>query len=420
MTELSAKLRSITEKQEAWGAEHCIKKYGHRSRGTMCCLECGYSWKAEGSELSDDLLGMDCPCCGRHLEKIQDYSTNCTRAEYFQVWQTVSGFQVIRTVFVRKIYRLSRPEDVVTSEIMQHWIDQSGKVVWLSKSVQGLSQFYDQWILSSDMTVKHSTPYSGSESRYWLNPCHVYPTRSILPIIKRNGFSGHLHGLNPVSLFKLLLSDPCAETLFKASQFSLLRQIKKANERWASVKICLRNGYMVKDASIWFDYLDLLAYFGKDLRNAKYVCPEDLKAEHDRLVNKKRRILEAEDLERKRQRVEAYEQKFLELKGHLIGICFIEGGIRIKTLDSVHEYMKEGDMMHHCIYTNEYFLKKDSLCLSASIDEQPVETIELDLDQLKVKQCYGKFNQKTEYHDQILNLVNKNIPIIAQRLQTTI
>ena len=33
--------------------------------------------------------------------------------------------------------------------------------------------------------------------------------------------------------------------------------------------------------------MSLLAYFGKDLRNAHYVCPKNLKVAHDRLLAKK-------------------------------------------------------------------------------------------------------------------------------------
>ena len=31
----------------------------------------------------------------------------------------------------------------------------------------------------------------------------------------------------------------------------------------------------------WFDYLDLLGDEGKDLRNAHYVCPDNLNSAHD-------------------------------------------------------------------------------------------------------------------------------------------
>jgi hypothetical protein len=421
VTELSAKLRPITEKQELWGEDHCIKKWAHRSKNTMYCLECGHSWKADGTDLFDTVLGIDCPECGRHLEKIQNYSTNCSHAEYFQVWQTVSDFQVIRTIFVRKIYRLSSPTCTLTSEVMQHWIDQSGKVVWLSKTVQGLSQYYDQWVLSSELSVKHLAPYTSSETRYWLSSNFVYPFRSILPIIKRNGFNGHLYSFNPVYLFPLLLAEPHVETLFKARQFSLIRHIKNTNENWASVKICLRNGYIVKDASVWFDHLDLLAYFGKDLHNAKYVCPDNLTAEHSRLIEKKREIIDREELKEKRQRAHEQNEKFLAMKSQFIGLKFIGDQITVKTLDSVQEYMEEGDRLHHCVFTNEYFLKPESLCLSARIDEQPIETIEVNLKKMKIEQARGKHNQPSEYHDQIMQLMSANLPRIAKiakQLQT--
>ena len=54
-----------------------------------------------------------------------------------------------------------------------------------------------------------------------------------------------------------------------------------------SFNICNRNHYIIKDASMWNDYVGLLLYFHKDVRNAHYVCPKDLKTEHDLLVNKR-------------------------------------------------------------------------------------------------------------------------------------
>lgn len=421
VTELSAKLHPITEKQELWGADHCITKYGYRSRNTMYCLECGHSWKADGTDLFDAVLGIDCPECGRHLDKMQNYSTDCSRAEYFHIWQKVSSFQIIRTVFVRKIYRLSRPTCVCTSEVMQHWINQDGNVVWLSKLVQGLSQYCDQWVLSSDISIKHRVQYTGSEERFGLHSKFVYPSRSILPIIKRNGFNGHLYGFNPVYLFPLLLAEPHVETLFKAKQYKLINYIKKTNEHWPSVKICLRNGYIVKDAIEWFDYLDLLKYFGKDLHNAKLVCPDNLTAAHDRLMTKKRAILEQEEIENKRKHAQEQNEKFLAMKSQFIGLKFISDQITIKTLDSVQEYMEEGDKLHHCVFTNDYALKPESLCLSARIDEQPIETIEVDLSKMAIKQCRGLQNQPSEYHDHIITLMSANLPKIAKiakQLQT--
>ena len=46
----------------------------------------------------------------------------------------------------------------------------------------------------------------------------------------------------------------------------------------------------------------------------------------------------------------------------------------------MQEYIEEGQALHHCIFTNEYHLKEKTLILSASIDDKPIETIELSLE----------------------------------------
>ena len=48
-----------------------------------------------------------------------------------------------------------------------------------------------------------------------------------------------------------------------------------------------------------------------------------------------------------------------------------------KVLDSVEAIRQEGEAMHHCVFTNEYYLKADSLILSATIDGKRIETIEV-------------------------------------------
>jgi hypothetical protein len=81
----------------------------------------------------------------------------------------------------------------------------------------------------------------------------------------------------------------------------------------------------------------------------------------------------------------------------------------VKVLESVAEFMEEGDKMHHCVFTNEYYLKPDSLVFSAMIGDQRIETVEVSIEQMKVVQSRGLLNKNTEYHDRIINLVNKNI-----------
>ena len=46
-----------------------------------------------------------------------------------------------------------------------------------------------------------------------------------------------------------------------------------------------------------------------------------------------------------------------------------------------------------------------------------METVEVDLRTLEVVQCHGKHNQDTEYHERIIDLVNKNANLIRERMK---
>ena len=75
------------------------------------------------------------------------------------------------------------------------------------------------------------------------------------------------------------------------------------------------------------------------------------------------------------------------------GIAFTDGTIQIRVLESVQEYIEEGQALHHCVFTNEYHLKEKSLILSASIAGKRIETIEVSLETMEVLQCRGLMNQ---------------------------
>ena len=49
--------------------------------------------------------------------------------------------------------------------------------------------------------------------------------------------------------------------------------------------------------------------------------------------------------------------------------------------------------MHHCVFTNEYYLKADSLILSATIDGKRIETIEVSLKRMEVVQSRGEIGR---------------------------
>lgn len=104
------------------------------------------------------------------------------------------------------------------------------------------------------------------------------------------------------------------------------------------------------------------------------------------------------------------------MKGKFFGLSFTDGLIVVSVLESVDDYYKEGNALHHCVGQYEYYLKPNSLVFSARIDNKRIETVELSLDTFKVLQSRGLCNQNTEYHDRIIQLVQKNAQKIRKRM----
>ncbi len=409
---LNGELPAITEKQIQWGIKKLFSPSVVLSRKTLHCLECGASWRDESVTKK-----CVCPDCGNILKLKGHNAVQFKEMEYFAVLTTKENYQVVRIICTYKYMKKNEKPSYFTSEVMQHWIDEKGITTCMARNVQGMSPAYDQWIFSSDLEVRPAD-YVLSP-RFGINPYKIYPERKILPILKRNGFKGNFHEFAPQTLFVLILTDSYAETLLKTNQINLLKFYPRNHYRdenpkiyWNSIKICTKNNYIIKDSSIWIDYIKLLIYFKRDLLNPKYICPANLNRAHDKLVEKKRKIQLRQKYEEMREKIEKDQVQYIDQKQAFLGMEFKDKNIAIKVIDSVHEFLEEGDTHKHCVFTNEYFKKSDSLVLSASVDDNKVETIEISLSEMKIMQSQGRGNKASKYNKEIVKLVNKNLPLI--------
>jgi len=415
IVELSGKLPPITEVQKQWAYQNCIEHIGRRTgKGVITCLGCGHSWKGN-SELSDNLLGWDCPECNVKLNVKTTRKRVFRQEQYLCIVTAREDLQVLRFFVIEAFFNAGQKANYYANEVIQQWIAPNGKYVTISKLKPYNFHTYT-WKYSSKLEIR--------PEKTWHNilPTCIYPTKKLIPEMKRSGYRGIFYGLTPFDLFHTLLSDSRAETLIKAGETKLLsfftdNGFNKINNYWQSIKICIRNGYPVSDVSIWCDYINLLRFFGKDLHNAKYVCPADLKAEHDHYVKKKKKFLERQKAEEARKKALEDETRYKGMKSKFFGIQFTDGLIHVRVLESVEAIRQEGEVLHHCVFTNEYHLKPDTLILSASIDNRRIETVELSLTRFKVLQCRGVCNQNSEYHERIIQLVEKNTSLIKRRLR---
>ena len=415
---LSRTLPSITKAQSEWAFLHCFQHIAHRTaKGVCTCLECGYSWN--GRELKDKGVF---PHCGTKLNVTDTRKRTFRQIEYFGIVTTCKDFQVLRFFYIQAHYRKGHPAEYICKEAVQRWITAGGKFETIALLRSMCFLYNDIWNFYSALEIRPN------RNVYNIDPIGIYPRKRVIPQIKRNGFNGDFYECTPFDLFHSILTDSMSETLLKAGQISLMKLFIYAphysqEKYWASIKICIRNGYSIEDASMWCDYIDLLRFFNKDTHNAKYVCPSDLKTEHDRLMEKKQQLLERERIARQEceqleeaKRRDENSKLFAETKARFFGLEFSDGLIKIQMLESVQAFKEEGTAMHHCVFTNEYYGKADSLILSARINEKRLETIEISLQTLKVVQSRGVCNENTEFHERIIELVNRNIPLIHQRM----
>jgi len=273
--ELSQKLPSITQAQEKWAYQHCIEHIGRRTKkGIIACLDCGHSWN-ESKEIADNTK-MKCPQCSIRLKIITTRKMVFKQSAYFCIVTTKENFQVLQFFLIRYYAKAGQKAQYFISEVVQRWIASNGKYETIAR-LSPMSYYADVWTFGSKLEIRPERDH------HRINPTSIYPRQQLIPELKRSGYKGDCFGTNPFDLFRTLLTDSRAETLLKAGQTELLRYFagkyfNNISGYWASIKICIRNNYKIKDAHNWRDYIDLLHFFGKDLRNAKYVCPKDLTA----------------------------------------------------------------------------------------------------------------------------------------------
>lgn len=413
IVELSKNLPSITEEQEQWAYKQCLEHEATKLKnGTVTCLDCGHKWKGKQPPLLTSLDGCTCPNCNTKLKIKHTRKQKFTDWAYYGIVTTFHGFQVFRYCKVHGIYKAGEPVYHKFYEVAQIWLDSDGKYEIIGY-IHQTGWYSESW--SGEFELRNRNAIYN----YDIEPYKTYPRKSIIPEVKRNGFNNNCYGFSMFSFFFYLLSSSKIETLLKTGQKELIKfyksNKKEVEKYWPTIRICIRNNYNIKDASIWIDYIKFLEYFNKDIRNTKYVCPKNLKAEHDYWMDKYHKAEEKIRLEEDRKRALKDEAEFKKQKGIFFGIAFGDGELNVKVLESVAEYLSEGRIMHHCV--GSYALRTDSLIFSATIDGKHIETIEVSLKSFEVVQSRGVCNKNSEYHDRIISLVNKNIGLIKERLK---
>lgn len=394
VTASNGRLAAIKPNAVSWAMGKVVGHYAFCTSSHKCtCGDCGHKFdiKRKGKHTR-------CPECGRRLEVVHTLRRKQHSSAYFSTMEAVDGMQVQRVFLLKAVYS-------------------KGSMALTSRK-RNMGYYMDCFNWSSDIELR-----SMADVHWVISDTYVYPHYSTIPQLRRNGMRGFIPDCHPMRQARALLSDCRIETMMKARDFKAVEyfvsHMADLDMYWNAYKIARRHRYAPTDYGLWCDMVRLLDKCGRDTRSVKYICPENLKVEHDRWLAK---VTAMEERRREMERLakaKEHEKEFYATKSRYFGIVIKDGELEISVLDSIEAYKEEGDQLKHCVFKCEYYAKADSLILSAH-DRlgNRIETVELDLQQGKVVQSRGICNSNTEYHDRIVKLVNDNAHLFIKAKQT--
>ncbi|RRJ91549.1 hypothetical protein EG240_05960 [Paenimyroides tangerinum] len=387
----------------------CNTKLGFSTSKTYWCGVCGNSHSAKDIVKNETI----CPSCNSELHILETKKRKFHESYYIAFAEDMFEYQVIRYFHIDVNYRKG-----------EHW---------KTNVLECIQQYHtdNDFHLISRLTHYGDTPIYGpmevrnpgyyKQYAYNPYPSAYHPESVFLEQYSKKGCQGDFGNIRFDGLKRQLnFNCPKTETLLKAKQTQLLKvaisDSYKVSKYWNTVKICLRNNYNPIDGGIYFDYIELLEYFQKDIRNSKFVCPKDLHKAHNKLVAKKRKLDKKLAIAEQKRKMN-FDQKQYEIeKGKFFGLKFKKGNLTIKVLETIQEFIEESEKHNHCVYTNKYYAKQGSLILSARVNNVLKETVEISLKEMIVTQSRGYGNKASNHHKEIVELVNENLHLIQERI----
>lgn len=360
---------------------------------------------------------------------------------------TFKGWQVLRYFQVRVKFRYHKmvKEKVYFKECMQQWL-KDGKYVFLARQ-RVCGCMVDAFSTFGSMEVRTYTSWSylgdprelGFDGVYYASVQRKYKY-AIRDFEKQIACD---------YIFRSVNANTYNETLMRRDiemwKTCMYHNAVFDRQKMFAVKIAIRHGkanYLYD--SLWWDMLNDIIYLKKDVRNPSIVCPENLREAHDKWIrsanNKKRKMADrmeklrliaeekrhlayleyAEKVEEEnKKKAESLANIYVARRKQFFDIDIKDGAIEIQVLKSVQEFFEEGKEMGHCVFRNEYYdvnNKPNCLILSAKVNGQRMETIEVNLANVTVVQCQGHRNINSAFHDTILKLMKDNLWQIESRL----
>ena len=423
VVKLNKRIKPIGVTISNWAKENVLPVFAHRYKsGVINCLKCGNHWKSTSPvAYYDKIIETKCLKCNSKLRVVSTNDRVRKDENYFTQVTTIDNYQLIRTFMINANYKCRWHAKYTIQECFRIFINEKGKqeVIGLIKSI---SYYNSSW--QGGLELRNPDVIDIRYNQEGL----LYHKWKLQDYVVQKGFNAYVNDevLNTAKLIisRLLISSGL-ETILKKGNINMfsyfLNRIAMLKNFWPTMKIVLKNDYPVESWGSYFDMIDALIYFDKDILNSKYICPVNFNESHDYWIKKKRKKLDKirdieiakrnyEILQFEKLSFDKYENRMkVFLKLHLLG-----NQISIKPLLKIEDVKKAGELMHHCIFNSEkYWRESDNLLLGAYFKDKLIETAQYSIKHNQVVDCYGTNNKETKFHSDILDLINKNKKLIS-------
>lgn len=279
-----------------------------------------------------------CPVCGN---KVMLVLTN--KKQFFHRVETgvltvIEGIQLLRYYVCDFTFVKGQPMEIEIRNICNYWISDKG-IVRVTRTGNNLHYESNTLLLNSLFSLitpnyrqknnsfeetPMATPNRSINIEHYTSKS-LFPEITLAPYLKKRGFyqlsENQIREMiswpegifnrpgNLLMFLKCLIRFPFVETLVKKGDLKMLFALfryntKDAKKLISSYYIASRKGYEIINPTKWAEMIMLLDKAGKDIKNPKFICPEDLEVGLNEAIDL---FIKFKDLEKKRKRKE-YER----------------------------------------------------------------------------------------------------------------
>lgn len=391
-----------------------------RHKGAMIIKSKHDNWcSACGSVILQVDAGKKCPVCGSVIESTMEVHSSkrvLNDSYYYEIITTSGRFQIIRIFLAKRRVKKNSGVDFHMTEACRIFISDKGKKFAIARMRLYNGYYFDSWSFNSPMDLRR---YDESYERL---AGFIGSRVRLLPVVHRNGLDKIYENCSEIKQIINVLTKTKFETIAKYADKNLFTFCVN-NEFsimtfWPAIKQVIKHKIRFRsyeDVQLWFDYLLMLENLHKDWHNPSISLPQDITKAHDELVKKQEVISKKKaDKERREQMIrdqkinEDYIQKFTSIMNTEVSAS----NIVLKILQNIEDFSEEAKALHHCVFEAAYYnihIHPESVIIGAKVNGERTETIEINYKTRQIVQCQGRCNQNSEYHEEILNLLTKNI-----------